>query len=210
MTDSKIRHAIEALLSILLTLLQNIVYGGYCISVMTIPLFAYLISLGTAYPNLERDMNLLLFSKEFVVGRIIALVGLVIFILSAAQLLRGYAKHVGLVKTGFYSAVRHPQYTGIIVVTLGLTVMVLTLGNAPQPVFAWLLQVLGYIILARYEEWHLERKYVENYLQYKQHVPFMLPFKCPFKISETLFTILLSAIVTVVLFLFPFNSIRFS
>jgi protein-S-isoprenylcysteine O-methyltransferase Ste14 len=124
------------------------------------------------------------------------------------QLIRGHARGVGLIKTGVYSFVRHPQYAGIIIITIGLTVMALTLGSNPQITLLWLIQVLGYIVLAGYEESHLEKQYGENSRQYKQNVPFIFPIKCSSKIPETLFTILIAVIISFVFLTFPFNLIR--
>jgi protein-S-isoprenylcysteine O-methyltransferase Ste14 len=152
----------------------------------------------------------LLFSKHFIFGRVIASIGLVIFLIAAVQLVKGYLKHEGLVKTGLYSVVRHPQYMGITVMTLGSTIMVLALGSAPQPILMWLIQILGYVALAYYEERHLKRNYGADFLDYERHVPFMLPAKYPHRIPEWALTILLATIASLILFLVPFNLLRFS
>ncbi len=209
MRSPEIRHFFEAVLTALLFALQNIIYGGYCISIMFIPLFAYIVSLGIGNPNLQRDINVMLFSKEFMFGRVIAFAGFTILLLAGTQLLWGYIRHRRLVRTGLYSVVRHPQYSGIIVMTLGLTIMVMTLSPAPQPILMWLAQIIGYISLARYEEWHLEKKHGKDYLEYKRHVPFVFPVKCPSKISETALAILISVIIAFILFIFPYDLIRF-
>jgi len=142
------------------------------------------------------------------VGRIIALIGFTVFLVAGIQFLRDRARGVMLTRTGLYSVVRHPQYTGIIITSVGLTVMVLTLGSNPQIILSWLIQILGYVTLARYEESYLERRYGEKFRQYKQDVPFMFPVKCPRKIPETLFTILIAFIVSFVFLIFPFDLIR--
>ena len=209
MSGSKVRHVLEAIFTVLIFALQNIVYGGYSISIMFIPLFAYIASLTTAYPNLERDVNILFFSKEFIVGRVIALIGFVIFFIAGVQLLKGYIRRSGLVKTGLYSIVRHPQYTGIIIIALGLTVMVQTLSRNPQTVFMWFVQVLGCAFLAWYEEQCLKKKFRGEYQRYKVNVPFMYPIKCPSKIPEIAFTIFLTLIVAFLLLIFPYDIIRF-
>jgi len=118
------------------------------------------------------------------------------------------ARGVGFTKTGLYSVVRHPRYTGIIITTIGLTVMVLTLHGDPQVTLLWLTQILGYVILARYEESFLEKRYGERFRQYRQDVPFMFPLKCPKKIPETLFTITIAVVVSLVFLVFPFYLIR--
>ena len=154
MGDSSLKERVRllfgAVLTAMLFTLQSIVYGGWAISVMSIPLLPYLVMLVTGHPNLERDINLLFFAKELIVGRIIALIGFTVFLIAGIQFLIDRTRGVRFTKTGLYSVVRHPQYTGIIITTIGLTVMVLTLHGNPQAILLWLIQILGYIILARY------------------------------------------------------------
>jgi protein-S-isoprenylcysteine O-methyltransferase Ste14 len=204
----KVRLLLEAMFTALLFTTQSIVYGGWAISVMSIPLLPYLVTYMTDHPNLDRDIKLLFFAKEYMVGRMIALIGFTVLLLAGIQFLRDRARGVSLIQTGLYSVVRHPQHTGIIIVTIGLTVMVLSLSSNPRVIFLWLMQILGYVILARYEESHLEKRHGENFRQYKRDVPFMFPVKCPSKIPETLFTILLAIIISFVFLVFPFDLIR--
>jgi protein-S-isoprenylcysteine O-methyltransferase Ste14 len=189
------------------------VYGDWAISIMATPLLLYLVGLIYDYvhevsPNIEWDIYLLFVAREFIVGRLIAFVGVVIFLLATFQFLRERIKGTGLVVTGLYSLVRHPQYFGIIIVTIGLNVMVLMLGSHLLPIFLWLVQVAGYIILARYEEKQLEREFAEQFRRYKATVPFMIPVKCPSKIPETVFTLLIALIIAFIFITFPFNLLR--
>ena len=204
----KVRLLLQAIFTTLLFTLQPIVYGGWAISVMSIPLLPYLVVLMTGHPNLERDINLLFFAKEFMVGRIIAIIGFIVLSLAGMQFLRARARGVKLITTGVYSVVRHPQYTGIVIITIGLTVMALTLNRNPQIILLWLIQILGYVILSRYEETHLEKQCGADFRQYKREVPLMFPIKCPPKIPETLFTILTASIIALVFLVFPFDLIR--
>jgi len=142
------------------------------------------------------------------VGRIIAIAGVIIFLLAALQFLEERAKGTRLIKTGLYSLVRHPQYFGIIIITIGLNVMVLTLNNRPEPIFLWLVQVAGYIILAKYEEKHFEKEFAEQFRRYKATVSFMFPIKCPSKIPEIPFTLLIAVTIAFVFLTFPFNLLR--
>ncbi|MEM3361672.1 MAG: NnrU family protein [Candidatus Bathyarchaeia archaeon] len=204
----KIRLSLEAVFATLLFMTQSVVYGGWAISVMSIPLLPYLVMLATGHLNLERDINLLFFAKEFIVGRVIALIGFTLFLVAGIQFLRDRARGAKIIKTGLYSVVRHPQYLGIIITTIGLTVMVLTLGGNPQIILSWLIQVLGYVILARYEELYLEKQHGEAFRQYRRNVPFMFLIKCSSKIPETIFTILIAVIISFVFLIFPFDIIR--
>ena len=212
----KVRLVLESLVTALLFGLQSIVYGDWAISVMAIPLLPYLVWLANDFmqgvsPNLEWDIYLLFFDREFMVGRIIAIVGVVIFLMAAFQFLRERAKGKRLIKTGLYSLVRHPQYFGIIIITIGLNVMVmvLTIGsNQLELIFLWLVQVAGYMILAKYEEKHLEKEFAEQFRRYEATVPFMFPIKCPSKIPETMFTLLIAVIIAFIFLTFPFNLLR--
>jgi len=210
MLRDKVIHSLEAVMTAVLFSTQTILNAGWAISVMSMPLLLYLVYFlkGEAYP--EREIQVLLFSKDFIVGRMIALIGIAVLLPCAAQLLWSRHKGVGLIKTGAYSMVRHPQFTGIIIVTVGLTVMVLTNSTASlfQTPVLWLIQILGYIALARYEEWRLTKKFGDGYRQYKQKVPFLFPVKSPSRIPETLFTIFMAILIFIVLLFLPYDLIR--
>lgn len=212
-TGERVRHLLEAIFTALLFGTQTILNAGIFISIMSIPLLPYLFYfLSGQHPltALEFNIYVMLFAKAFWVGRAIALIGVAVLSLAATQLLWNRHKGVVLIKTGMYSVVRHPQFSGIIIITVGLTVMVLT--NSTDSLFQivglWLIQILGYIAIARYEEWCLSKKIGEEYRQYKRKVPFLFTVKCPSRIPETLFTIFIAVLLSVVLTFFPYDLIR--
>ena len=212
MLKEKIRHLLEAIFTALLFGTQTILNAGIFISIMSIPLLPYLFYfLSGQYPltALEFNIHVMLLAKKFWIGRAIALIGVVVLLLAAAQFLWNRYKDVGLIKTGMYSMVRHPQFSGIIMITVGLTVMVLT--NSTERLFQivglWLMQILGYIAIARYEEWCLSKNFGEEYRQYQRKVPFLFMVKCPSRIPETLFTILITALICCFLLFFLYNLI---
>ena len=99
--------------------------------------------------------------------------------------------------------------------------MVLTFGNLNYAGFPnnvnissltliglWFLQVIGYIGIAKYEDWRLSKKFRDDYLQYKRKVPLLFPVKSPKLIPEILFTILLVAILCIAIYLLPYDFIR--
>ncbi len=205
----KIRHLFEIAFTGILFSTQTILNAGWAISVMTIPLLPYLVYLTSGDANIEREIAVLFFSKYFIVGRIIALIGIVVLAAGAVQLLLNRRRGIGLIETGAYSIVRHPQFTGIIILTMGLTVMVLTLGgNSVELTGLWLLQILGYIGIARYEEVHLLKRFGESFQQYRQKVPFIFPIKCPSRIPETVLMVVIAFLIGLILLLFPYNLIR--
>jgi hypothetical protein len=102
----------------------------------------------------------------------------------------------------------HPKSTGIIIITIELTVMVATYSSYyprgfPQDITVWLLQVLGYVAIAKHEDWSLLKKFGDSYRQYGQRVPFLFSIKNPKGISETCFTVLLALLIWVVLWFLP-------
>jgi len=210
MFREKVRHSVEAILTAVLFGTQTILNAGWAISVMAIPILSYLTYLLMGQANPEREIQVLFFAKEFVVGRTIALVGFAVLSIAGAQFLLNRSKGLGLIRTGLYSRIRHPQFMGIAIIAIGLTVMVFTLEtvNQPQIIGMWLIQTLGYIGIARYEEAHLLKRFGESFRQYKRDIPFMFPIKCPTRIPETLFTILIAALICFFFSVFPFDLIR--
>jgi protein-S-isoprenylcysteine O-methyltransferase Ste14 len=209
------RHFFEALFAAVLFGTQTILNAGIFMGIMTIPLLPYfwlLLSDANFAKALGFNVYMMLFAKEFWVGRIIALIGVTVFLLAAGQLLRSRRKGE-FINSGLYSRVRHPQFTGIIIIAVGLTVIVATNGSYYpltmfQVISLWLLQVLGYVAIARYEEWRLLKKLGDSYRQYRQKVPFLFPIKCPSRIPETLFTTLSAMMIWAVLLYLPYNLFR--
>ena len=205
-----VRRFFELLATALLLGTQTILHAGGFIGIMTIPLLPYLYTLVQGdFSTIIPQIWAMFFLNTYTVGRIIMLIGLVVLFVAAGQWLWSHHKKRSLFKTGIYAKVRHPQFTGIIIITWGLTVMVLTNGGVSLwlMVGLWFLQVLGYITIARYEEWRLTKKY-SKYKEYKQTVPFLFPIKHPKKIPETLFTILIVTIICTILLSLPYPLIR--
>lgn len=105
------------------------------------------------------------------VGWVLIVVGFVVFIGSYAYFY-SIRKRVGLVSSGPYAIVRHPQYLGIF---LGLTGFTL-LGARPIAVIAWLTAACTYLALMIYEEDENDRRFGERYRAYRDQVPFIIPF----------------------------------
>jgi protein-S-isoprenylcysteine O-methyltransferase Ste14 len=85
-----------------------------------------------------------------------------------------WSKNAGegrLVTEGVYSMVRHPQYTGFILMSLGLLVHWATLPL----LIMWPLLVLQYYRLARREETEMVAQFGDEYMEYMERVPMFLP-----------------------------------
>lgn len=104
-----------------------------------------------------------------IIGWSIFLVGVSVFSAAAIQFLT--KRKEGFLTTGVYSKVRHPQYLGIILATLGFTFT----SERPMAWIAWLNLTFLYLLLANSEEKILQKKHREEIQRYKQQVPFIIP-----------------------------------
>jgi hypothetical protein len=108
-------------------------------------------------------------NPNLVLGWSLFTTGFSIFLIAFIQFLNERKKAV--ITTGLYSKVRHPQYLGIIVATLGFTII----SERPIAWISWLTLTFLYLLLADAEEKHLQTKHREEFKTYTQRVPFILP-----------------------------------
>jgi protein-S-isoprenylcysteine O-methyltransferase Ste14 len=104
-----------------------------------------------------------------IVGWSLCAIGISVFLVAAFQFFE--KRNEGFVMTGLYSKVRHPQYLGIIIATLGFTVV----SERPMAWIAWLTLTFIYFLLALREEEILKKKFESEIETYRRQVPFFLP-----------------------------------
>jgi len=78
--------------------------------------------------------------------------------------------------SGVFSIVRHPIYLSSILLYLGFILLSLSLLS----VLVWILIVVFYYIISRYEEKLLIQRFGSAYEEYKKKVPMLLPIKLPY------------------------------
>jgi protein-S-isoprenylcysteine O-methyltransferase Ste14 len=89
------------------------------------------------------------------------------------DVVHGKAKtEVKIFTEGVFGLVRHPVYLGSIVFYLGLLISTLSIFAA----IAWVIIIIFYQFIAKYEESLLLRKYDEDYKVYMQAVPMWIPW----------------------------------
>lgn len=102
-------------------------------------------------------------------------VGLVVTGFSLLLLIAGwrpiYRSKEELVTKGIYCYVRHPQYLGLILVTVGWLIHWPTIPTAVM----WPILVVMYYKLAKNEEKEMEQRFGDRYLLYKEKVPMFIP-----------------------------------
>jgi protein-S-isoprenylcysteine O-methyltransferase Ste14 len=167
--------------------------AGYCVfliqsvpvwtGLMTLPFAVHLVMILT---NIQVNLPILLsefFSPFLIPEKTFIIIGLIFIIYSVINL--QISKRKGLVTSGPYRLVRHPQYIGMITTTLGFTSWSIwwlknTFGigflNPLQTIGLWFIELLAYILLANMEEYYLIKKFGESFVNYKNQVPFFIPF----------------------------------
>lgn len=88
---------------------------------------------------------------------------------------RVYAAQGELVTDGVYRYVRHPQYTGIFVITLGFMIQWPTLAT----LILWPFVIWMYVRLARREERDALEEHPQEYRAYMAHTPMFIPAFLP-------------------------------
>ncbi len=184
---SKIRETLLRISGYFVPLVQQIPTLGIYVGLMTLPLFAVLIVLFSQFPlNLIGVISELIMmsfmSLGVLIANIVTIVGLVLAFYSVIYFQRH--KNSGLVTTGPYRFIRHPQYTGFLLITLGLTAFCYwwlsnTFGmgwlSKEATVTLWFIQLGIYVGLALLEESHLTKKYGDQYSKYKKETSFIIP-----------------------------------
>lgn len=102
------------------------------------------------------------------IGGFLMLVGLIVMGKGWKQI---HAAQGELVTTGIYAHVRHPQYSGLFLVTIGMLIQWPTLITLVM----WPILTYAYYRLALREEREVEAKFGEEYARYKANVPAFIP-----------------------------------
>jgi methanethiol S-methyltransferase len=84
---------------------------------------------------------------------------------------RVYKSEGSLVLDGAYKLVRHPQYSGIFVITLGFMIQWPTFAT----LLLWPFVILMYVRLARREEQDVLKKFPIQYREYMDRTPMFIP-----------------------------------
>ena len=78
-----------------------------------------------------------------------------------------------MITTGAFSFVRHPIYLALILLYLGFILLSLSLLS----ILVWILIIIFYYMISRYEEKLLIKAFGSAYSEYMRKVPMFLPIK---------------------------------
>jgi protein-S-isoprenylcysteine O-methyltransferase Ste14 len=167
---------------------------------MAAPVFLLITALLSNLPtSMVETWQAIFVFTEVVLGKILIVLSLIIIVSSVIYL--GVKKRNGLVITGPYRFVRHPQYTGFLLLTIGFTswsYFYLTnffgVGwlSANDTITLWYLEFIIYIILSVIEDKHLMTKFGAEYESYKSETPSFIPLLKPGKIDIGISVIIFS------------------
>lgn len=173
-------------------------------ALMTVPIITYIALLLTS-PAQFFEALFQLFFGGFLIETVVAIIGLAI--LSYSFIFMRLNKKEGLICSGPYSLVRHPQYFGVILFITTLSsrsywIITNTFGmgwlGPNETIALWASTLVAYFILAKIEEMHLVKKFGQEYSDYVGSAGFVIPYiKSENKWSE----ILLSIVILVIIFI---------
>ncbi len=177
----RIKLRITTAIGYLLPLIVSIPPMGVWVGLMTVPFIVYLILMmsnlieNPPFPNLSNPYTL--------TTTIIQIIAILFFIWSVVYLRK--EKTEGLVTSGPYRFVRHPQYLSLIMLTALMTyqsvwILLHTDGfgwlSPDETKNLWILMLVAYAIIAVIEEMHLQKKFDSQWSEYRNRVGFFIPF----------------------------------
>lgn len=109
------------------------------------------------------------------IGLLVSFIGLTLVVIGWRQIHKGYwSREKGegkLITSGIYAYIRHPQYTGFFLITLGMM-----LEWATLPLIAlYVLLLVMYYRLARKEEQDMVEEFGSEYEEYRARTKMFVP-----------------------------------
>lgn len=102
------------------------------------------------------------------ISNIIILTGMFLIVFGWTRIFKAKKE---LVATGIYAHVRHPQYLGFLLLTLGINFLWTTFST----LILWPILAFLYYRLAQEEEKNMEEEFGEEYREYRNRVPMFIP-----------------------------------
>ena len=180
--DGSIEDRLTGVVGYLLPLAASAPGYPLWIGLMSIPFAAYVLFIFTRPPATVPPAIYNLFMHDaaytaVMVGGTLSLLGSIVYM----HRQRG----TGLIVTGPYSIVRHPQYSCMIATTLAMTVKSYVLASLTRGpswtspyvmVSIWIGLLVVYVLLAAVEDIHLSHTYPDQYACYVRSTSFLFPF----------------------------------
>jgi protein-S-isoprenylcysteine O-methyltransferase Ste14 len=120
----------------------------------------------------------------FIPGILLIIVGLTVMIITILSFIRigkgtlaPWSPPKKLITGGFYRYVRNPMISGVLITLFGETLSIMSYN-----LFIWTISffIINNIYFLLYEEPSLKRRFGQEYLDYKMHVPRWIPRLSPY------------------------------
>lgn len=146
-------------------------YLGFTISLFAemygLPLTVYFL-VGAGFASFEPQFVGYVFAYGQLIGSPIVIAGLILIYKGWKEI---YFQRDALVTQGIYAAIRHPQYLGLMLLTLGHLLVWPTIPTA----ILWPVLTVLYYRQARREEATLSAKFADQFGEYARKTPMFLP-----------------------------------
>jgi protein-S-isoprenylcysteine O-methyltransferase Ste14 len=142
---------------------------------LTIYALASLLRIDLPFTHIKGHLWASLLGLGTTAAMIICQVGGILMVVGGYLVVRGwqliYRGGERMVTEDLYQNMRHPQYLGIILITVGMLIQWPTLLTIAM----WPILMIAYFHLARREESAMETRYGEQYQQYRFQTPIFFP-----------------------------------
>jgi len=142
---------------------------------LTIYVLSSLLKIDLPFTHIEGHLWASLLGLGPVAAMLICQFGGLLMVAGGYLVIRGwqliYRGGERLVTEDLYQDVRHPQYLGLILITVGMLIQWPTLLTAAM----WPILTIAYYRLARREEREMEARYGDAYRQYRARTPMLIP-----------------------------------
>lgn len=152
---------------------------AYALEMFGIPMSVYIVSwfFGKQLPDgifWGHTLNQYIGNLGMYICIILNIIGGVLIILGWKSIYKNYWRHKEggkLVVDGIYKSIRHPQYTGFLLMTLG---MIFEWATIPLLIM-WPILVVLYYRLAKKEEYQMIKEFGNDYIVYRKKAGMFLP-----------------------------------
>ena len=139
--------------------------------------------------DIERNISVRNYALFFI-GLIIMAIGLFLLVMTVGTFIRvgkgtlaPWSPPKKLVFVGMYSYVRNPMITGVLIVLTGESIAILSFNIFIEAIIFFIIYNIFFVI---YEEPNLQKRFGDEYLDYKRNVPRWIPRLKPYNSDSEL------------------------
>jgi len=139
--------------------------------------------------DIERNISVRNYALFFI-GLIIMIIGLFLLVMTVGTFIRvgkgtlaPWSPPKKLVFVGMYGYVRNPMITGVLIVLTGESIAILSFNIFIEAIIFFIINNIFFVI---YEEPNLQKRFGDEYMDYKRNVPRWIPRLKPYNTDSEL------------------------